>query len=253
MVIVVVVALALVQRIGVRRGWSVSVWIHDQWHAAAPHLVRYVRAAPGTVGYLVVLAVTTWVLLGTSTQVTTLLLQEHSTNLHQLRVDPIRVLIRSAFWVPGYAFLAWAVLFTAVLAPAERWLGTRRWAAVFVSGHVLATLATASMLSVLVATGAVSSDVENTVDVGVSYGFAAVAALFTFRLPMRWRWPWATALATVAAATAVLTRNVADLGHVAAVLIGFACYPLSRRPDVQARANGPIWRLPTNGPTRTPS
>jgi hypothetical protein len=57
-------------------------------------------------------------------------------NVHHLTHDPVRVLIRSAFWLSGYELLFWAALFLVVLAPAERWLGTSRWLLAFASGHI---------------------------------------------------------------------------------------------------------------------
>lgn len=224
-----------------RRGWPAAVRVSAGWDRVRPTVVTYVRASPATFGYLAVLTVTTWVLLGSSDQVVDLLLREHSTSLHQLRVDPVRVLIRSAFWAPGYAFLAWAVLFAVVLAPAERWLGTRRWAIVFSAGHVVATLGSASALSLAIRYGWAASELEDTIDVGVSYGFAAVAAVFTFRLPGAWRWRWAGLLIVAALAALLMGRTFTDAGHLLALAVGFACYPLTTGPEIRSRAAGPIW------------
>jgi hypothetical protein len=78
------------------------------------------------------------------------------------------------------------------------------------------------------------------VDVGVSYGFGAVAALFTYRLSGGWRWVWASALVSFAIGAIVIDGSFTSYGHAAAFAIGFALYPITRAPAVYARARGPI-------------
>jgi hypothetical protein len=241
MVLIGLAVLAWVFGMTRRHGWPPALRISEVWVRIRPTVFAYVRGSPATFISLSLLLITTWVLLGSSDQVVDLLLREHSTNLHQLRIDPVRVLVRSAFWAPGYAILGWAALFSLVLAPAERWLGTRRWAIVFVAGHVLATLGTAWGLSLAIRYGWASRQLENSVDVGVSYGFAAVAALFTFRLSGVWRWLWTLVLVATAVTALLVGQTFTDAGHLLALGIGYAFYPLAARDAVRARATGPIW------------
>lgn len=224
-----------------RFGWPPALRVEVAWIRVRPTVLAYLQRSPATFAYLGVLTITTWVLLGLSDQVTNLLLHEHSTNLQQLRIDPVKVLIRSAFWAPGYEFLPWVVLFALVLAPAEYWLGTRRWVIVFASGHFLATIGSATALWFAIRYGWAAKELQNTIDVGVSYGFVAVAAVFTFRLPSRWRWPWATAILGVGLATLLIGQSFTDVGHLVAIGIGFACYPLTKGPTVRSREATPIW------------
>lgn len=233
-----------------RREWPFVVRFHVLWLRIRPTVVSYVRASPFTFAYLMILSITTVVMVSSSNQVVTLLLREHSTNLHQLFTSPMRVLVLSAFWTPNYEFLVWAILFALVLAPAERWLGTRRWAVVFVAGHVLATLGVAWALWLAIRHGYAAKHLENAIDVGVSYGFASVAAVFSYRLPKLWRWVWAAALVAVTLAALLVGRTFTDAGHFLAVVIGFACYPLTRGRELELRATSPIWsvkRPPRNG------
>jgi hypothetical protein len=218
-----------------------AVRVASAWARVRPTVVDYIKASPATFAYLMILSVTTMVMLSSSNQVVTLLLEEHSTNLHQLFNSPVRALALSAFWAPNYEFLVWAILFALVLAPAERWLGTRRWAVVFISGHVFATLGVAWGLWFAIRRGYASHHLENAIDVGVSYGFAALAAVFTFRLPRKWRWWWAGSLSAVAIVALLVGRTFTDSGHLLAVCIGFACYPVTRSDQVAARAHTPIW------------
>jgi hypothetical protein len=250
-VLIVAVVLVALGRVAMVRGWPGTAAVGRWWSRVRPSVVAYVRGSPVTFLYLFVLSITTWVLLGVTGDIVDSILREHSTNLDQLRTNPVRVLIRSAFWVDGYLLLVWVVLFALVLAPAERWLGTVRWLVVFVAGHVGATLATAAGLWLAIRWRLAPTSLSDVVDVGVSYGFAALAAIFTYRLPSPGRWYWAGGLLTVAAGAAIIGGTFTDFGHFAAVMIGFAMYPITRSPGVEQRAHGPIWRPTLTPPTAT--
>ncbi len=190
---------------------------------------RYLRSAPGTYLYLFVLLITAWVMQTSSPRIAQRLVLERSTNLHHLATDPVRVLVASAFWVSAaWQVLLWAVLFTLVLAPAERWLGTIRWAIIFAAGHVGATLLTAGGLWTAIKLDAVDESVSRSADVGVSYGFLAVAAVLIYRLPRGLRLPYAAVLGGYLVLALFVRGTFTDAGHLIAVLIGFACYPLAR-------------------------
>ena len=241
MPLVAVFILVTLFEVARRHRLPLAMRIASTWARVRPTIVDYVKASPATFAYLMILSVTTMVMLSSSNQVVALLLEEHSTNLHQLFNSPLRALALSAFWAPNYEFLVWAILFALVLAPAERWLGTRRWAVVFISGHVFATLGVAWGLWFAIRRGYASQHLENAIDVGVSYGFAALAAVFTFRMPRKWRWWWAGSLSTVAVVALLVGRTFTDSGHLIAVCIGFACYPLTRSAEIVGRSRTPIW------------
>lgn len=190
----------------------------------------YLRSAPLTFGYLVVLLVTSLVLATSSVRSARRLLLEHSTNLHQLARDPVRVLISSAFWLPNpWQLPIWIVLFVLVMVPVERRIGSLRTGATFAIGHVGATLLTAGGLWLAVRVDLVDRHVVNAKDVGVSYGFLAVAALLAYLLEPRFRLPYAAVLVGVAVLLAAISGTFTAVGHLFAVLLGFACYPLVRR------------------------
>ena len=172
------------------------------------------------------------------------LLFEHSTNLTHLANDPVSVLVTSAAWLTRRELLAWLVLFPLVLAPAERWLGTLRTIVVFAIGHVGATLVTAAGIAYGIDHGLLPDHLRNVVDVGSSYGFLCVAALFTYRLPGRWRWLWAGTLLGGALAVAAVDSSFSDYGHLVAVVIGLSLYAVTRTPAEQIRSRWPIWRPP---------
>jgi hypothetical protein len=230
--LVLVVAL---DRLLASERWPQLDGIRARWRRLKPRARAYVRAAPGTCVYLFILLITTWVLQTSSSGIARQLLLERSTNLHQLARDPVRVLFASAFWVEsGGELFVWAVLFTLVVAPVEQRLGTGRTAAVFAAGHVGATLLTAAGLWAALRLDLVESSVVNARDVGASYGFFAVAAVLAYLLASRWRLPWAAVLAAFVGLSLAFGPSFTDFGHVLALAIGFACYPLARASRARA-------------------
>jgi len=196
----------------------------------AKRLLEALRTAPATSAYLAVLALTTALLASSGRRFAHLLLRQSSTNLHQLARDPIRVLVGSAFWVaPPALFVLWLVLFPLVLAPVERWLGTRRLIATFATGHLGATLVVALGIWAAIRLGVAAPRLGRTLDVGVSYGFAAVAAVLTFRLPGRWRLVYAACLCGATLAALVVLHTFTDAGHAVALGLGYLLAPLVRR------------------------
>jgi thiosulfate reductase cytochrome b subunit len=132
-----------------------------------------------------------------------------------------------------------------VLAPAERWLGTARWAIVFIAGHIGATLLTAAGLWTAIRLDAVNESVSRSADVGVSYGFLAVAAVLIYRLPRRLRLPYVAILGGYLAIALFTRGTFTDAGHLVALLIGFACYPLALgRFKRRAEASQPAPAVP---------
>jgi hypothetical protein len=187
------------------------------------------RAAPATTAYVVVLATTSGLLAVTSNRFDERLLDSLSTNLHQLGHAPVRVLVASAFWLEDSSQLwLWAPLLFVVLAPVERRLGSRRTVVAFAIGHVGATLVVAAGLLIALRIGSVSPIVERARDVGASYGFFAVAALATYLLPRQLRLAYAALLGGSVVLLVATSGTFTDFGHLTAVAIGLACYPLAQ-------------------------
>jgi len=187
----------------------------------------YLAAAPGTHILLLILAVTTLVLRGVDAPTTTRILRHQSTNLFQMSRDAPRVLVLSAFLLDNGRLLSEAVLFTLVLAPVERWIGTYRWLATFAAGHVGATLATTIGIWLQVREGAGRSLVYP-VDVGVSYGLAAVAGVLVYRLRRPLAVAWLALVAVDIGWAVIGTGTFTDWGHLVAFGIGLAMGPLVR-------------------------
>jgi hypothetical protein len=224
--------------------WTWAAPVVRHWNRAIPVVRAYVRCSPATFTYLFILAVTTWVLRSSTITVGRQLLFEHSTNLVRLKEDPASVLITSAFWVTPRELWLWIGLFPLVLAPAERWLGSIRATVVFFVGHVGATLVTAATLTFMIRHSWAPDRLRDVIDVGSSYGFWCVAALFTYRLPGRWRWVWAGTIISGAVGFIAWRTSFSDYGHLVAMLIGLGLYPVTREASVRVHEAWPIWRPP---------
>jgi hypothetical protein len=178
--------------------------------------------------------VTTWGVARADEPAARRLLLAHSTNLDGLEHDPVRVLVSSAFLLDRPRDLvAWLVLFPLVLAPAEQWLGSARWIATFAVGHIGATLATAAVVWLAIHRFAGDTSLARAEDVGASYGFLAVAGLFTFALHGRARVAYAAVLWAAVVGAVAFAGGIANLGHCVALLLGYVAWivagpPLSR-------------------------
>ena len=75
----------------------------------------------------------------------------------------------------------------------------------------------------------VESSVVNARDVGASYGFAAVAAVLAYRFTGRRRVLYAAGLVGFAGVSLALSHNFTYWGHLIALAVGFACYPIVRK------------------------
>jgi hypothetical protein len=214
----------------------------------------YVRAAPGTFVYLALLCATSWVLTSSDAMESSRILLSRSTNLAHLSRDPGRVLLASAFWLSSPDQLPlWAALFVLVLARVEHRIGTRRTFAVFAIGHVGATLLVAAGLWVALLAHAVGPSVVNVQDVGVSYGFFAVAGAATCLVTRRLQIAWIGGLLLYAGAdmlTAPLTFT--GFGHMLSVLLGLACTPFVRRAAASSARGGARTHRSVTQPPREP-
>ncbi|MEU6766720.1 rhomboid-like protein [Streptomyces sp. NPDC046853] len=188
----------------------------------------YVRSAPGTYIWLAILFVTTVAVHHMSPEFENDFLRQRSTNIHELSQNPVRVLVSSAFWTDGGTWLSYAVLYTVFHATAERWLGTARWLAVAAGAHVAATLISEGVLALAIHHGAAPTSSAKTLDVGVSYALAGVVAVLVYWVPSPWRYAYLLLVLAVYGTPLITGRTFTDLGHFTSVLIGLACYPLTR-------------------------
>ncbi|MCT1367058.1 rhomboid-like protein [Kocuria massiliensis] len=215
--------------------WRLTRPIANLWRRHSGYVRWYITSAPATYIYMFILIITTWVLLGMPEFARDDFLKGQSTNLQHLTTNPIRALVRSAFFVSSAELLTWVALFGLLLAPAERWLGTARTIAVFAVGHVVSTAGAALDVWIHIRYFHFSERLWNVEDTGASYGFMSLAALLFYRLRGWTRWVLGAALAVVLVYGAIEGTGFTARGHAIAVLLGLALYPMSRVPDVVAR------------------
>lgn len=194
----------------------------------------WIRSAPGTYLWLAALFVTTVIVHQMSPDFEEDFLRQRSTNIHELTRNPVRVLISSAFWIDGGQWLPYAALYTLFHAPAERRLGTLRWLTVAATAHVLATLVSEGVLAWAIRHGHAPPSAANTLDIGVSYALAGVVAVLTYYIARPWRPLYLFTVLVIYGIPLATSPTFTDLGHLTAVLIGLACYPLTRtRPETK--------------------
>lgn len=220
------------------RNISPSVHVTHFWE----RIRSYVRSAPLTYTWLAILLATTLIQRSLPGRTLRTLLQSTSTNLHHLASDPLRVLFQSLLWIDGRYWWPYLLIFTVFLAPAERWLGRLRWALVGVICHVGATYLSEGYLYWTIQEAAASPRLIDARDVGVNYFVVGIVGVLVYRLPDRRRWIYLAATVLLVGGGLMLHSNFTSLGHLCALLLGFACYPLTKR----AR------RRPTPVPAYTP-
>jgi hypothetical protein len=207
---------------------------HPLWTRATASVRRWVRTAPGTYLWLAGLFLTTVALHHMSPDFETDFLRQHSTNLHELSQNPVRVLVASTFWIDGGSWWPYAILYTVFHAPAEHWLGTVRWIAVAALAHGLATLISEGALLWAIRHGYAPARSVDTLDVGVSYALAGVVAVLTYHLTNPWRYLYLAGVLVFYGTPLITGRTFTDLGHFTAALIGLCCHPLTTH-------RGPPW------------
>jgi hypothetical protein len=197
---------------------------------------RYVRGAPLTYSWLVVLLATTIIQHLMPIRRIHALLQKDSTNLHHLASDPIRVLIESLLWIDGRYWWPYLIVFTVFVAPVEHWLGHSRWLVVGLISHIGATYVSEGYLYWTIQEALASPRLIDARDIGVSYFVVGVVAVLTYRIRRPWRWAYLAGILLVFGAALAIRTNFTGVGHLCALGLGLACYPLTRTRRAEATA-----------------
>jgi hypothetical protein len=206
-------------------------------------VIRYLTTAPLTFSWLAVLLATTLVQHSLSRKMLREVLVHGSTNLHHLAADPIRVLISSLFWIDGYHWWPYAVVFCIFLAPAERWLGSLRWLVAGLVAHIVATYVSEGFLYWQIHEAAASPRLINTRDIGVSYFVVGIIGLLTYHIARPWRWVYIGGAVGVFTIALTVKPGFTAVGHLCALAIGLCLYPLTRgRRDRSEWNPTGLWR-----------
>ncbi len=137
---------------------------------------------------LIVIVVSTWIGLHSDATVRRLV-ESVSTNLDNMRSTPLAVLAASAFVVSPLTQLLLVPVVVFVFGLVQRWLGRTALVAVWVFGHVGATLFVMAMEITALYRHIAHFSIVVKPDVGVSYGMAAAIGLLCARVPRRRRTP----------------------------------------------------------------
>lgn len=211
----------------------------------------YPRRAPLTLAYVCLLLVShAWVGHGLSADRADALLGYLSTNLDNLQDHPMTALLGSVLFFDGAltdvtsldfvgTFITLGLGVCCFLAWVERRWGKPRAVAVFLGGHVAATLLTAVVITVALRHSWYPAAVRQASDYGVSYGAQTVLAIGTLALPRRGRLPWAVFVLAWPLGGADWTGPLPDfttVGHLIAAAIGFGlvAVPAFGRPRGRA-------------------
>lgn len=189
-----------------------------------------------TLTYAVILTVASMTLSRLEPAVQNRVVQDASTNLHNLGHGHLETLVVSAFvvdagpeyqWVPGLVFL---------LGIGELLWRSGRLLVTLTVCHVGATLMIAAWLVAAVAHGWLPIDVASETDVGMSYGAIGVLGALTPAISRAWRLPWVGWWLGVATAVVIIDRDFAYLGHLVAFLLGMVSATRFGRPRPWTRS-----------------
>ncbi|MET8133460.1 rhomboid-like protein [Streptomyces sp. NPDC005251] len=197
---------------------------------------------PFTFGYAAVLAATSYLADHAHPAFVHALHQASSTDVAHLARHPVLVLIASALWIVGGIASPYAVGFLLVLTALERRTGTAWAAGVFLLGHVAATLATEVPVGLAVLAGVLPVGSLHRLDYGISFGVAASVGSLAGLLSPWLRRPLLIGFGAVLVQDLILmTDPVTDGGHLIALAIGVATWPLVRQRH-RHRFPGPVAR-----------
>lgn len=196
------------------------------WITRASQFLPTPTGTPFTFCYLIVLLVTANIQHLAGARITARMLAVSSTDADNLVHHPISSMISSALWIGGKEWLVYALIFTIAVAPLERKIGSGWTFGIFVSGHVLATLATELPIIWALEAGLVPRKAGQWLDIGVSYGFFATAGAMAIVLVPKQRL-WAIvaidlfiAVIYVTDAPGTLPADLTLAGHLIAASIG---------------------------------
>ncbi|MFI1732973.1 rhomboid-like protein [Streptomyces acidicola] len=211
-----------------RQPWQSS----QPWQAWYPwRLLPTPTGTPFTFSYVTVLLVTSLIADHADPSLVHALHQGSSTDVAHLVQNPVLALVASALWVVGGVMSPYGIGFLLALTALERRVGGMRTAGVFLLGHVLATLGTEIPVGLSVLAGHLPESSLHRLDYGISFGVAASVGALAGLLPPWFRWTVLLTFGGVLVAELIeFTDPLTNWGHLLALAVGVAAWPLVRRP-----------------------
>ncbi|BFV61097.1 hypothetical protein KCMC57_up62010 [Kitasatospora sp. CMC57] len=180
---------------------------------------RVPARVPLTTVYVLLLAAVAWWLASQGRGERARFIRHNSSNVHHMEVGKWWTLFTSGLVVDGVPAWLGIVAVALVVGLAEwRW-GALRAGAVFVYGHLGATLLTEGAMAVMLSTG-IPGALSHARDVGISYGLVATGGCLLALGPARLRRYGLPALAVALATAWALDQQLADAGHLIALALG---------------------------------
>ncbi|MDH6574581.1 rhomboid-like protein [Kitasatospora sp. MAP5-34] len=182
-------------------------------------VVRFLARVPLTATYVLLLTLVAWWLAGQSRSGRARFIRHNSSNVHHMEVGKWWTMFTSGLVVDGVpAWLGIAAVAVAVGLAEWRW-GALRAGAVFVFGHLGATLLTEGAMWVMLVAH-IPGALSHARDVGISYGLVAtVGGLLGLGSPPLRRYGLPVLALALATAWA-LDQQLADAGHLVALGLG---------------------------------
>ncbi|MFI6336855.1 rhomboid-like protein [Streptomyces sp. NPDC050535] len=185
---------------------------------------------PFILGYAAVLVVTPLIAEYAAPSLVHALHQGSSTDAAHLARTPVPALAADALWIAGGMLSPYALGFLMVLTALERRVGGPRTAGVFLLGQVIATSATEVPGGPAVPAGHLPDSSPHRLDHGVGFGAAASVGALAGLQPPWLRRPLLTVFgASLVADLVAFTDPMTNRGHLMALAIGVATWPLVRR------------------------
>ncbi|MER5888581.1 rhomboid-like protein [Streptomyces sp. NPDC001941] len=220
----------LLDAIPAQRGATLPASLATPWWRHALRLLPTPKGTPFTFGYALVLIGTSLYAQYGDPDTVDSLLRGSSTDVAHLVSSPLTVLLGSALWIAGGLTSPFALAFLFVLTALERRVGAWRTAALFALGHVVATLATEVPVGLSVVAGHLPASSLHRLDYGISFGLmASLGALAGLLRPLARTAVLAVVSLMVLQDLLAFSDPLSDWGHLLALLIGVASWPLARR------------------------
>ncbi|KPC61290.1 rhomboid-like protein [Streptomyces chattanoogensis] len=203
-------------------------WPARPLRRSAAWALAWVRSAPGTHIWLLIIGITSLVIASASEGLEQFLLHRTSSNIHELNEHPLPSLLISGFWIERpESFLLYVAMFELLHANVERWLGTWRWLLIVGAAHCAATLASQELVLLAIEGHRLPRSMTHVVDIGVSYGLAAAAGVLTYRLRPPWCYGWLLGVLLFFGVPLLTGATFTDFGHAIALVLGLVAWPLT--------------------------
>ncbi|MGV1037436.1 MAG: rhomboid-like protein [Candidatus Nanopelagicales bacterium] len=198
------------------------VGLRDKLQPQVSAIHAYVLTAPATFVYIAIFSATSGIQKGSPDKALEIITRTNSTNIAELLTDPFRVLISSALLVAdnGFFWIGYVVVFVMIAARLEQRVGSARWLVIAVMSHVVGTLLTVTVETLLVHFELLPKSTVVTADVGVSYIMVGTCGAYLWLVTKRWRIPYFVAVGAGILGPLIFSHQIWDLGHFLATSVG---------------------------------